>query len=415
MADEELTEARVAAARDAGRGVVLTTPVLPVPDLADRLGRPVVVKAENLQRTGSFKVRGAMARIAALGPAAARGVVAGSAGNHARAVAHAAREAGIACTIFMPIGASITKADACTALGADVRMDAPDVDAAVAAARTHAEASGQAFVHPYADLDVIAGQATVGTELVEQVPDLDTVIVPLGGGGLAAGVAWAVRAAHPRARIVAVQARACAPWPALLAGTPPADVPAVPTLADGIRVASPDPLTRRLLDGALTDVVVVDEDEIADAVVWLFETTKLVVEGAGAVGVAALQQPELAPSLRGPNRHGAIAVILSGGNIDPGLLGDAIRRHETRAGRRLVLRARLDDRPGTLAHLCRVLADAGANVVDIQHLREGVALHFGQTAIQAVAQVRGPAHGEAVIEAARAAGLDVHPLGVWPS
>jgi len=401
---------RVQAAAVAGAGNVVRTPIVPSPELSAHAGVPLVLKAENLQQTGSFKLRGALAKLAAAGPSVRAGVVLGSAGNHARAAAWACHTLNIPCTVFMPTTASITKAEACTQLGAEVRLDWPTVDEAVAAATEEARASGRTMLHPFDDLDVVAGQATLGVELSEQVADARLVVIPLGGGGLASGVAWAVKQAHPKARIVAVQAAVCSPW---LGDGSPGDHPLANsrgTIADGIAVKRPGTITRPFVDALVDDIVVVEEDAIADAVVWLFSTTKLVVEGAGAVGVAAIQQ-RLIPMPDGP---GTSVVILSGGNIDPGVLGDAIRRHETSAGRRLLLRARLDDRPGALADVTALLAAAGANVVDIQHIREGIDLHFGQTGIEIVAQVRGPDHAARVVEAARTAGVDVEAQRSWP-
>ncbi len=401
---------RVHAAARAGIGKVVRTPIVPSPELSATAGVPLVLKAENLQQTGSFKLRGALAKLSAIGPAAQAGVVLGSAGNHARATAWACHTLGIPCSVFMPTTASITKAEACAQLGAEVRLEWPTVDEAIAAASERARISGQTMLHPFDDLEVVAGQATLGVELSEQVPDVNLVVIPLGGGGLTSGVAWAVKQAHPHARIVAVQAAACSPW--LGDGTPgdQAWSDSRGTIADGIAVKRPGAITRQFVDALVDDIVVVEDDAIADAVVWLFSTTKLVVEGAGAVGVAAIQQ-RLIPMREGP---GTTVVILSGGNIDPGVLGDAIRRHETSAGRRLLLRARLDDRPGALAEVTALLAAAGANVVDIQHIREGIDLHFGQTGIEIVAQVRGPDHAARVVEAAQAAGVDIEAQRGWP-
>jgi threonine dehydratase len=372
--------------------------VLSTRTLSERAGGTVVLKAENLQRTGSFKLRGALAKIAAL-PRGASGVVAGSAGNHAQAVAYAARARGVACEVFMPEGASSAKIDAATALGATVHLGGGSVDEALAVARERAHASGAVFVHPFDDPEVIAGQGTLGLELVEQVDELKRVIVPVGGGGLASGVAIAVKSQLPDAEVIGIQVQTCAPFPASLAAGRPVPVDAARTIADGIAVKRPGELTLALIGDWVDELVLVGEDEVAEAMVFLLERAKLVVEGAGAVGVAALLSGRVAAS-----PDGASAVVLSGGNVDAGLLAEVARRHETQSGRRLVLQATLSDRPGQLAALLALVAELGANLLDVQHIREGVDLHIRETAVQLVLATRGPAHAAAVGEAVRAAG-----------
>jgi threonine dehydratase len=382
-----VTAADVSRARAAIGDVVRHTPVLPAAALTERAGGgPVVVKAENLQRTGAFKLRGALSKLAALGDGCAGGVVAGSAGNHAWALAEAARVRGVPCEVFMPAQAPIAKIEGCAALGAVVHLVGESVEDAFDAARARAEEAGMAFVHPFDDPDVVAGQGTLGLELLEDVPDLARVVVPVGGGGLASGVAIAVKAARPEVEVIGVQAAA------VLRGSGP-------TIADGIAVKRPGELTAGLLERWADELVVVGEDEIAEAMVLLMERSKLVVEGAGAVGVAALLGGEVAPAAAGTT-----VVVLSGGNVDPGLLAAVARRHETQAGRRLVVFTRVADRPGSLARMLARIGDAGANLLEVEHVREGVDLHVRETAVQLVLETRGRGHAEDVLAAIAADG-----------
>ncbi len=383
--------------------MVRGTPVLSSRTLSERTGTTVVVKAENLQRTGSFKLRGAIAKLTALGEGCARGVVTGSAGNHAQAVAYAARARGVACEVFMPLGASISKMEAASALGARVTITGATVDDALAAAYERADAGGLAFVHPFDDLDVIAGQGTLGLELLDQVPELTRVIVPIGGGGLASGVAIAVKSARggrDPVQVIGVQAASCAPFPASIEAGSPTPVSAALTIADGIAVKRPGQVTLPLIARLVDEVVTVGEDDIAEAMVFLLERAKLVVEGAGAVGIAAL----LGGALDVSGAAGTTAVILSGGNVDAGLLGDIARRHESQVGRRLVLLACLPDRPGSLARLLALVGELGANILDVEHIREGFDLHVRETAVQLVLETRGQTQAEDVTGAVRRAG-----------
>jgi threonine dehydratase len=376
------------------------TPVTSSAALSERTGGQIVLKAENLQRTGSFKIRGAMSKLHALGDAAANGVTAGSAGNHAQALAFAARHAGVPCEIYVPAGASISKMAACRGYGASIVEGGDSLDEAVLQARDRAHEADMAFCHPFDDLAVVAGQATLGLELIEQVPDLRRVVIPLGGGGLASGTAIALKQHDPTIQVIGVQVGACAPY----ANQPAAGGPIV-TLADGIAVKRPGELTRPLVEHWLDDIVVVDEDSVADAMVLLMERAKLYVEGAGAVGVAALMSERLAPS-----RTGATCVVISGGNVDLGVVPGLIRRHETTAGRRAILFARISDRPGGLARLLTLFAAEGANLIEVEHVRDGVDLSVRQTGVQAVLEVKGRDHATQVIAAARAAGYDVTPV-----
>ncbi len=381
-------------ARQSIGDVARHTPVLPSSTLSDRCGGPVVLKAENLQRTGSFKVRGALNKLAILTASpegCAVGVVCGSAGNHAQALAFAARERGVPCEVFMPELAPIAKAEGAAELGAIVRLGGASVDECVALAKARAAEAGLTFVHPFDDPEIVAGQGTLGLELLEDIPDLQTVIVPLGGGGLTSGVAIAVKTALPHVRVIGVQIATCAAFPASLKAGVPIAVDAALTIADGIAVKRPGELTLGLIAEWVDEIVVVGEDEVAEAIVLLAEKAKLVVEGAGAVGAAALLGGQATVGDRGTT-----CVVLSGGNVDPGLLAEVARRHETEAGRRLVLFTRVPDRPGALATLLDTVARSGANLVDVEHLREGVGLHVRETAVQLVLQTRGREHAEQV-------------------
>jgi threonine dehydratase len=386
--------ADVARARDAICDTVHRTPVLASRTLSERCGGQIALKAENLQRTGSFKLRGALSKLASLGADCERGVVAGSAGNHAWALAEAARARGVPCEVFMPTQAPIAKIDGCAALGAVVRLVGESLEECFAAAAERAQEGGLAFVHPFDDPDVVAGQGTVGLELLEDVADLAKVVVPLGGGGLASGIAIAVKSARPEVEVVGVQAGACASFAQSLRRGEPVGASSALTIADGIAVKRPGELTLGLVREWLDGVVEVGEDAIAEAMVLLMERSKLVVEGAGAVGVAALLGGLVAPAA-----SGTTAVVLSGGNVDPGVLAAVARRHETQVGRRLVLFTRMPDRPGSLARLLVCVAGAGANLVEVEHVREGVDLHVRETAVQLVLETRGREHAEEVLGA----------------
>jgi threonine dehydratase len=385
---------------EAGAGVVNLTPVLSSGTLSERAAGTVALKAENLQRTGSFKLRGALAKLAALGDSCDGGVIAASAGNHGQAVAYAARARGVRCAVFMPEGAPIQKVESTRALGAEVEMVGTTVDEALEAAKAAAaEDERVSFIHPFDDPDVIAGQGTLGLELLEQVPDLGKVVVPVGGGGLVSGVAIALKSQRPEIEVAGVQVASCAPMQASLAAGRPVAVRSAVTIADGIAVKRPGELTLGLIDRWVDELVVVDEDEVAEAMVFLLERTKLVVEGAGAVGVAALVSGRLRPATRGTT-----VAILSGGNVDAGLLAEVARRHESQAGRRLVLLLHLPDRPGSLAQLLLLVGELGANLLDVEHIREGFDLHMRETAVQLVLETRSRAHADQVTRVVREAG-----------
>jgi threonine dehydratase len=378
--------------RAARPGVATTarrTPVLSTRTFSERAGGIVALKAENLQRTGSFKVRGAGAKLTALGEeGCAAGVVGASAGNHAQALAAAARTLGVRCEVFVPADAPIAKTEAARDQGAIVHIGGGSVDECVVIARERAREGGLAFVHPFDDRDVVAGQGTLGLELLEDVPDLARVVIPVGGGGLCSGVAIAVKSARPEVEVIGVQV---------------ADTSL--TIADGIAVKAPGELTSRLLDQWVDDMAIVGEDETAEAMVLLMERCKLVVEGAGAVGVAALLGGQVACSGRGTT-----VAVLSGGNVDPGLLASIARRHETEVGRRLVLLTRVADRPGALAGLLACVAATAANIVHVSHHREGLDLHVRETAVELVLETRGHEHAQRVMETLRASGYEAGRL-----
>jgi threonine dehydratase len=392
-----------AARRAIARGAV-ATPTIASADVSELAGCRVALKAESLQVAGSFKLRGALAKLAALGPRADDGLIAASAGNHARAVAQAARLAGVGCEVFMPRDAPVSKVAAVERLGASVRLSGASVEEAVELAIARADETGAALVHPFDDLDVIAGQGTVGLELLADVPELARVIVPVGGGGLASGIGLALRRERPDVELVGVQASACAPLVAALAGdgagrTP--EFPAAATIADGIALKHPGEYTLPLLRELLSSLETVSEDEIAAAMVFLAERAKLVAEGAGAVAVAAAMSGRLAP------REGTTVAIVSGGNVDNGLLASLLRRHETVAGRRVRMFTRVPDRPGGLADLLNLIADARANLLTLEHVREAVALNVRETGVELTLETRGPEHAEQLRQALERAGYEV--------
>jgi threonine dehydratase len=395
----------VAAARPAVQTIARHTPVLSSRTISERAGGVVLLKAENLQRTGSFKVRGAAAKLAALGERCSAGVVAASAGNHAQSLAAAARARGVPCEVFVPADAPLAKVEAASGQGAIVHIGGDSVDACLSVAQERASEAGMAFVHPFDDPHIVAGQGSLGLELLEDVPDLAKVVVPVGGGGLCSGVAIAIKAARPDVEVVGVQVAACAPYPESLQRGEPVAASSALTIADGIAVKRPGDLTLALLAEHGDGIVLVGEDETAEAMFVLMERCKLVVEGAGAVGVAALLggQVRAAPT-------GTTVAILSGGNVDAGLLAAVARRAESEAGRRLVVLTRVADRPGGLARLLNCVAGTGANIVDVSHVREGLDLHVRETAVELVLETRGHDHAAGVLEAMRDAGYEAQVL-----
>jgi threonine dehydratase len=390
LADVEAARARLA------RKGVRVTPVYGSETFTRLTGRPVHLKAENLQRTGAFKIRGAVNKIEGLDAEERKsGVVTASAGNHGQAVAWAAREEDIDSTVFMPAETPMAKVDATRNYGATVELSGHAFEEALQAALERAEATGATFIHAFEDPLVIAGQGVIGLEVAEQVSDLETVVVPVGGGGLASGVALALRGVRPDVRIVGVQAAACAP----LAG----EVPSGYTIAEGIAVKHPGELTSVLVKDLLDDVVTVTDEEISEAIVLLLERVKLVVEGAGAASVAALLSGKAGGS-------GTALAILSGGNIDPTLLIQVMRHGLTLAGRYLVVRTRLADRPGELIKLLSLFADEHANVVSVEHHREGMDTPVTESEVEATLLTRDQEHCAAILDAMQQRGYPVDRL-----
>ncbi len=389
----EISGEEIAAAHAAIAADVIRTPTLRLPAIDEMLGGRIALKAENLQRTGSFKARGVSVKLASLGPECARGVVAGTAGNHGRALAWAAKRHGIPCELFVPEDAPISKTEPAARLGADLTRCKGTVDDCVSLAKERAEADGLTLVHPFDDPKVVTGQAGIGLELLEDVPDLAKVVVPLGGGGLASGIAIAVKSARPEVEVVGVQAEACAPYPASLERGEPTTVAPAATVADGIAVKRPGVVTMPLIARWLDRIVVVSDDQVGDAMAELLGEAKLVVEGAGAVGVAAL-----AAGREQPASTGSTAVVLSGGNVDESLLAAIARRSGSRHGRGAVLFTTISDRPGSLARLLEAVGATGASVVDVRHVREVVDLHVAETGVELILDTRDPEHTGQVID-----------------
>ncbi len=387
--------ADVRAARDLLAGVVAPTPMANSRALSELCGGPVLLKCENLQRTGSFKIRGAYTRIARLDAGQrARGVVAASAGNHAQGVALAAQMLGVRATVFMPERAALPKVGATRGYGATVHLVGATIDESLAQACAFAERTGAVLVHPFDHVDVIAGQGTVGLEIVEQCPDVATVLVPTGGGGLLGGVAAAL---PDGVRVVGVQAEGAAAWPPSLVAHAPTALPVMRTLADGIAVGRPGDVTFPQVTALVDEILTVDDDALSRALLHCLERAKLLVEPAGAAAVAAL--------LEHPRQFATPAVaVLSGGNIDPVVLGHMIRHGMAVAARHVELRIRIADRPGALAALLTLIGELGANVLDVAHSRISGALHLGEVDVAVSLETRGPEHIADLSEALRAAG-----------
>lgn len=379
-------------------GVARVTPLEGSRYLSRLVGAPVHLKCENLQRTGSFKVRGAYVRIAGLRPEErAAGVVAASAGNHAQGVALAASLLGVRSTVFMPSGAPLPKVAATREYGAEVRSYGHVVDETLRAAQEYAWETGAVFIHPFDHPDVVAGQGTVGLEILDQCPEVRTVVVGIGGGGLAAGVAVAVKSVRPDVRVVGVQAAGAAAYPASLAAGRPVALESAVTMADGIKVGCPGEVPFAIVRDLVDEVRTVTEDELSSALLLCLERAKLVVEPAGASPVAALlSRPD---SFEGP-----VVAVLSGGNIDPLLMERTLRHGMAAAGRYMSFRLRLTDRPGALAALLGILSARDANVVDIGHVRTDPRLGLTEAEVELRLETRGPEHRAAVAEALRTAG-----------
>ena len=395
----------VLAARDVLRGISRTTPLEGLRGLSEQVGGPVLLKCENLQRTGSFKIRGAYVRISRLSEEErARGVVAASAGNHAQGVALAASLLDCPSTVFMPATAPLPKVAATRAYGAQIRHAGRTVDEALVFAKDFAAQTGAVLIHPFDHADVVAGQGTVGLELVEQCPDVRTVVVCTGGGGLVAGIAVAVKALRPQARVVAAQAAGADTFRPSLAAGRPVPLAEMTTMADGIAVGCPGELPFALVRDLVDDVVTVDEEALSRALLLALERAKLVVEPAGAAALAAVMED---PRAFEP----PVVVVLSGGNIDPLLLSKLVRHGLVAAGRYMSLRLAIPDRPGELARVLGVLGDSGANVLDVEHSRTGRALHVDEVEIAVQLETRGRAHGDDVLRALAAARYPVVASG----
>ena len=381
------TLADIQEARERLRGIAEETPIYLSETFSRRVGREVRLKAENLQRTGAFKVRGAVNKLTTLSPEErAAGVVAASAGNHGQAVAWAARQLGIRATIFVPVTAPMAKVEACRNYGAATEMAGEDFEDALDAAIAHVEETGGTFIHPYEDQLVVAGQGTIGLELLDQEPDVGTVLIPIGGGGLALGIATALRALKPEVRIVGVRAG--------VDGY---------TIADGIAVKVPSDFTMPLLEDLLDDIVAVTDEQISEAIVLLLERAKLVVEGAGAVGVAAL--------LAGKDGGTGTAVpILSGGNIDPTMLISVMSHGLSVAGRYLVMRTQIPDRPGELIKLLSLVAEERGNLISVEHHREGIDLPVTATEVELTIVTRDEEHCRQLLAAMDERGYPVQRI-----
>jgi threonine dehydratase len=393
---------RVRAARELLVGVVRETPMEHSRILAAEHRGPVYLKCENLQRTGSFKLRGAYVRIHGLSPEErARGVVAASAGNHAQGVALAASTLDIKATVFMPVQVPLPKLAATRGYGADVYLHGTVIEETIAEAQAFAASTGAVFIHPFDHADVIAGQGTLGLEILDQVPDVATVLVPTGGGGLAGGVAAAVKAVRPDVRVVAVQAEQAAAFPPSLAAGAPRRLRELHTMADGIAVGQPGAVSYEHVREYVDEIVTVTEESLSRAVLLCLERAKQVVEPAGAASVAALlQHPARFP--------GAVVAVLSGGNVDPLLLLQIIQHGMTAGGRYLALRVRMPDRPGSLATLLKLVGELGANVLDVEHSRVSGALRLGEVDVALDLETRGVDHCAQVTDALSAAGYTFH-------
>lgn len=386
------------------RGVVTRTPVHWSSQFSQLVGGQVHFKCENMQRTGSYKVRGSYIRLSNLTfEERERGVVAASAGNHAQGVALASREMGISATVYMPAGAPLPKLHATSDYGAQVELTGHTVSDALDAAREHERRTGAVFIHPFDHPDIVAGQATVGLEILEQFPEAASIVVPVGGGGLAAGVCLAVKEKRPDIKIIGVQAENAACYPPSLAAGQPQTVASTGTMADGIMVQTPGDLTFGIINSLIDEVVTVTEEEIARVLVILLERAKLVVEPAGAVGIAALfAHPGIAPFPTVP--------ILSGGNIDPQLLMRVIHRGLVGAGRFTRVRIIASDRPGFLGQLLTVVADLGANILDVEHSRIPAALVVDQAEVTLELETRGIEHQQEIMASLQSRGYDCSEL-----
>jgi threonine dehydratase len=383
MSSALITREEIEAARLRGAGIVMETPVLPTVTFSEMCGRETWLKCENLQRAGSFKIRGAMNAVSLLDESQrVAGVVAASAGNHAQGVALAAATLGIKSTVFMPVGAPLPKVDATRRYGAEVRLAGDNLGGSVDAALQFVSESGGRFIHPYDDRDIVTGQGTLGLELLEQMPAATTVVIPIGGGGLAAGTAAAIKSVRPDTRIVGVEAAATATYVASRAAGVPTAVEPNFTLADGIAVSRPSEFVFEHLEAYVEDIVTVTDGQMTEAVALLLERAKLLVEASGAAPLAAAMAGLVSPT------DGPTVLVLSGGNVDLLLLDLVIRHGLEAAGRYESFAVRVPDVPGQLSGVTAAIADAGVNVLSVDHGRQGIKLPFGYTEIRFAVETR---------------------------
>ncbi|WP_203915775.1 threonine ammonia-lyase [Rugosimonospora africana] len=401
MTPDLVTIENVEEARALLAGVIRRTPLEPCRPLTAKLSGPAWLKCENVQRAGSYKVRGAYTRIARLSASdRASGVVAASAGNHAQGVALAAGLLGTSATVFMPVGAPLPKVAATKGYGAEVRLVGTTVDESLLAAQEYAHSTGAVFIHPFDHPDVIAGQGTVALEILEQCPDVKTIIAGVGGGGLISGIAVATKALRPDVRVIGVQASGAAAYPPSLAAGYPVRLPQFTTIADGIAVGTPGDVTFAHVSKLVDDVVTVSDEDISRALLMLMERCKTVAEPAGGVGVAALLAE--AAQVETP-----VVAVLSGGNIDPLLILRVIEHGLVAAGRHLRFTVRCTDRPGQLATLLAQIAEQGANVVNVEHQRRDPRLRLGEVEVDLSVETRGAEHSDRLVTALRSAGYTV--------
>ena len=380
------------AARERIRDAILRTVQWQNDPLSEELGVPLCLKLENLQRTGSFKLRGATHKIGRLlaGEHPPTGVVAASAGNHAQGVARAAAQCGLRAVVCMPVNAPLTKIQSCRKLGADVRLVGETLEVATDEALKLAQAEGLTFLHPYDDWDVIAGQASCGLEMLEDAPDMTVAIVPLGGGGLISGIALALKLQNPAIRVIGVQTETVAPWRTYLRDGALEEVPpGAHTIADGIKVKRPGKLTRQVIARYVDEIVTVDDNAIAEAIVTLLERTRTIGEGAGVVGLAALMQRKIA--LR-PDDHAV--VVISGGNVDMTLVGRSIDYGLASSGRLMCVAVTISDAPGQLLAVLKTVADLGMNVRHVEHRRGELHVPVGMTEVILQMETRDFEHQE---------------------
>ncbi|PPF46947.1 threonine ammonia-lyase [Pseudoclavibacter sp. AY1F1] len=402
MTAPTITLEQIVAAREIVRQVISQTPIDSARFLSEKLGSPVLLKCENMQRTGSYKIRGATYRLSQLSEEQrSRGVVAASAGNHAQGVAFAARQLGIKATIFMPVGVPLPKLQATRGYGAEVVLTGVNVADALVAAKQFAADTGAEFIHPYDHTDIITGQATLALDILEQAPDVDTIIVPIGGGGLISGVSVAAKLLGEQRgrpiRIIGVQAANSAPFPVSLEAGHPVKIQARPTIADGIAVDVPGDITFEVVRELVDEVVTVSEDDISRAILLLVERAKLVAEPAGATAVAAILADQIKDA-------GTTVAILSGGNIDPLMLEKVLSRGLAASDRYLKLVIELQDVPGQLALIAKTISEVNANVVEVLHTRHNKGLQVSHVELEVSVETRGTEHSHQVMDALRALG-----------